>query len=138
MHRLVTDFFHFLFFQTIDDKVADSEQIPDNESEDLDYELAVDDAELLLDLDAGEAIASDTTKIAEVTATEEEPEINEVENEVVVENDAEPPTEECDDENAAIDKELNEEYEEDDAADDFLSLDVEEDGIFGDDDVTKR
>lgn len=86
-------------------------------------------------MDAGEAIGS---KTAEVTATEEEPEINEVENEVVVENDAEPPTEECDDENAAIDKELNEEYEEDDAADDFLSLDVEEDGIFGDDDVTKR
>lgn len=64
---MILEFFLIFSTQTIEDNVASSERIPDNDSEDLD-ELAVDDTDLLLtDLDAREASGSGTTQSAEVT-----------------------------------------------------------------------
>lgn len=132
--------FHRFSFsdQTIGDNAANSERITDNDSEDLDYELAIEDTDLLLDLDANEASASGTTQSVEVTTTEKTRETepiaeNENENEKEAQSEPEMQPEAADIENAAIDKELNEEYE-----DDVLDLDGDLDLFKDVDDVTKR
>lgn len=62
----ILSFFLLHFAQTIEDNVASSERIPDNDSEDLDYELAIEDTDLLFDMDEKEASGSGTTQNAKV------------------------------------------------------------------------
>lgn len=122
---------------------ANSEQIPDNVSEELDYEdeLALEDEDISFDLEPKEASGSGATENTEIVTAEKEKEIESTgeagnDSEAEAQNEPEPQTEEADTENAAIDEEVNEECE-DDAPEDLLDLGADLD--FSElDDVSKR
>lgn len=128
--------------------------MPGYESEELDFELAIEsEIELQMDLDAKEAsgLRTETVTTTEMAPEQEENETNaEILDDAVDENVIEAVTEnanetEADVENTAIERELDGGCEDDDAPneqenadDDCLSLSLDEGDFFIEDDISTR